>query len=224
MAIISPEEMKKACLEQFEAKLKPDRVKNYNSAYDYASEVSRAATSALCDNVTRDALGGFVPQEYADEAIYGVLESGYNKVSKAAQKAHRALYMVEDIGLNPLAAEMDEERAVNLVNAIVNADNWHDINALMTDSASNFIESAVPATLKKNVQRESELGFNRQIRRDKHSTKSCTFCDPLCDTFDYESVPEDFWKRHRVCSCTITPVNFTAKREWAGNKLAREGK
>ena len=70
-----------------------------------------------------------------------------------------------------------------------------------------------------NAKFRTEAGLKATITRIAEAN-CCPWCDSLAGTYEYGSAPDDIYRRHQYCRCTVTyqtekkSQNVWSKRQW----------
>ena len=72
----------------------------------------------------------------------------------------------------------------------------------MAEPIVNFSQSIVDETIKANAEFQAKAGLRPKIIR-REAGNCCDWCKGLVGTYTYPDVPEDVYKRHRYCRCTV---------------------
>ena len=124
MTDIAPELLEKV-QESFEAETAGLReeiksgVKSYEEAYDYAIKVGEALSRSFGVNITPEVLpDGMMYYNIADKVVRPMLMTEYNLTSEAAVSAQRSVNKAAGIGIRPLKAEFNAEKAQGIIDRV----------------------------------------------------------------------------------------------------------
>ncbi|MCD7917628.1 MAG: hypothetical protein LUF84_04085 [Clostridiales bacterium] len=176
---------------------------NYEIAGNYAEQVGAALADAFSAILTADALpDGKMYWNIADRVVRPLLEQDYELVSDAAVQMQTALNQAAGIGIKAQKAALNTDRVDGLLNKISAADSYDDVAWALGEPVRTFSRSVVDDTLKTNAEFQSRSGLQPKIVR-KAEFKCCEWCSALAGTYEYPNVPDDIYRRHENCRCTV---------------------
>lgn len=211
MTDIAPELLEKV-QERFEAETAGLReeiksgVKSYEEAYDYAIKVGEALSRSFGVNITPEVLpDGMMYYNIADKVVRPMLMTEYNLTSEAAVSAQRSVNKAAGIGIRPLKAEFDAEKAQGIIDR-VSSQPFEEIKWILNEPVKTFSKNVVDQTIKKNVEFQGKSGLHPKIVR-RASAGACQWCQEVAGTYEYPDVPDDVYRRHANCDCTTEYVS-----------------
>ncbi|MCD7906160.1 MAG: hypothetical protein LUH04_00370 [Clostridium sp.] len=176
---------------------------NYAIAGDYAEQVGTALADAFYNCLTLDALpNGQMYWNIADRVVRPLLEQDYELVSTTAAQVQTALNEAAGIGIKAQKAALNEDRIEGILNVISNEDNWIKMIGTLNEPVITFSRSVVDDAVKANVEFQGKSGLKPKIIR-KAEYKCCEWCSKLAGTHEYPDVPDDIYRRHESCRCTV---------------------
>ena len=211
MTDIAPELLEKV-QESFEAETAGLReeiksgVKSYEEAYDYAIKVGEALSRSFGVNITPEVLpDGMMYYNIADKVVRPMLMTEYNLTSEAAVSAQRSVNKAAGIGIRPLKAEFDAEKAQGIIDR-VSSQPFEEIKWILNEPVKTFSKNVVDQTIKKNVEFQGKSGLSPKIRRTALGD-ACEWCQAVAGTYSYPNVPEDVYRRHANCDCVVEYID-----------------
>ena len=211
MTDIAPELLEKV-QESFEAETAGLReeiksgVKSYEEAYDYAKKVGEALSRSFGVNITPEVLpDGMMYYNIADKVVRPMLMAEYNLTSEAAVNAQRSVNKAAGIGIRPLEAEFDAEKAQGIIDR-VSSQPFEEIKWILNEPVKTFSKNVVDQTIKKNVEFQGKSGLHPKIVR-RASAGACQWCQEVAGTYEYPDVPDDVYRRHANCDRTTEYVS-----------------
>ena len=211
MTDIAPELLEKV-QESFEAETAGLReeiksgVKSYEEAYDYAIKVGDALSRSFGVNITPEVLpDGMMYYNIADKVVRPMLMTEYNLTSEAAVSAQRSVNKAAGIGIRPLKAEFDAEKAQGIIDR-VSSQPFEEIKWILNEPVKTFSKNVVDQTIKKNVEFQGKSGLSPKIRRTALGD-ACEWCQAVAGTYSYPNVPEDVYRRHANCDCVVEYID-----------------
>ena len=83
------------------------------------------------------------------------------------------------------------------------ADRDGEIEAILARAIENFAMSIPAAVIRENVKFEMHAGMRPRIIRSSDG-KCCTWCSAIAGEYYADKAPEDIYRRHDNCNCTVT--------------------
>lgn len=211
MTDIAPELLEKV-QERFEAETAGLReeiksgVKSYEEAYDYAIKVGEALSRSFGVNITPEVLpDGMMYYNIADKVVRPMLLAEYNLTSEAAVSAQRSANKAAGIGIRPLEAEFDAEKAQGIIDR-VSSQPFEEIKWILNEPVKTFSKNVVDNTLEKNVEFQGKSGLHPKIIR-RASAGACKWCQEVAGTYEYPDVPKEVYRRHANCDCVVEYID-----------------
>ena len=181
-------------------------VKSYKEAYEYASQVGEALSKSFGVNITPEILpDGRMYYNIADKVVRPMLEEEHNIVAEAAEGAQKAANKAAGVGIKPLKAEFDKDRAQGIIDR-VSSQPYDEIEWILHEPVKTFARNTVDRTIEKNVNFHGKSGLKPKIVRSA-SASACQWCLDLAGTYSYPNVPKEVYARHANCSCTVEYVS-----------------
>ena len=175
----------------------------YAEAQEYSQEVSRLIGKAYEKHVSSATLpDGRMYYNIASRLIPSTLDENYRLVSDYAARAQQALNQKAGIGLKAQTAPLSEDRVSGLVDAVSNAEWYDDAAHWLFTAIENFSQNIVDRTIQTNADFHAKAGLSPKIVR-KAEGKCCKWCRHLAGEFDYSDLPDDIYRRHENCRCTV---------------------
>lgn len=175
----------------------------YAEAGEYAYEVGAALSEAFRVGLSSDILpDGRMYQNIAEKVVAPLLGDDYALVSNAAAQVQQTLNQAAGLGLKAQAAALDIERVQGIIHKVANSPSYDDVAWVLDEPVKTFSQSVVDATLRKNAEFQSKAGLRPRIIR-KAETKCCEWCSRMEGVYNYPDVPDDVYRRHASCRCTV---------------------
>lgn len=138
----------------------------------------------------------------AQRVVAPMLREDHQLIAKATVQVQAALNKKAGIGLKPQTVAVDEDRVYGIVNKISEAEVFDDVAWMLGEPVVNFSQAVVDSILKANVDFQGKAGMTPKIFR-KAERKCCKWCSNLAGEYDYPMVPDDVYRRHERCRCTV---------------------
>lgn len=187
----------------------------YEDAQEYAEAIAEILSDIFGKVITPDVLpNGKMYYNIAQRVISPMLEENHRIVSAAAVKVEQTLNRRAGIGLQAKAAALNKDRIDGIVNRLAEAEKFEDVQWMLKAPIENYSRSVVVDTVKVNADFHSSVGMQPVIERTG-SYKCCEWCASLIrgSPYQYPNVPDDVWRVHERCKCTVTYNPGSGKRQ-----------
>ncbi|MDO5014536.1 MAG: toxin glutamine deamidase domain-containing protein [Clostridia bacterium] len=120
------------------------------------------------------------------------------------------------IRIRAVKPELNQDRINGIVNKISEYDDFKKGKWLLKEPVINFTQAVVDDTIKVNADFQYKAGLRPEIIR-KEFGNCCDWCKDVVGVYNYPEVPEDVYKRHRYCRCTVEylPGNGKKRDIWS---------
>lgn len=115
------------------------------------------------------------------------------------------------------------DRTQGILNRASEAEKFSGVRWILGDGViTNYMQSFVDETMKRNAEFQSRAGVSPKIVR-KSPTKCCPWCDALVGTYKYpDDVPDDVYRRHDNCNCIVEFYPGDGKKQDVWSKQWQE--
>ncbi len=144
----------------------------------------------------------------------------YSDVNQVCEQVMRSIDEIAGIAMNPRHAAFPAERVQQLAHSLVDLNSDDEIiQRRASSSAANVANSFHDDFVEENAAFRSDAGYECYITRVVGSA-SCPWCSGMAGRYKYEEIPEDMFKRHDNCTCTVTfeqgsfRQDVWSKRSW----------
>lgn len=190
-----------------------DRTATYIEANDYAIEIGNILSKVYKDNISSDTLPyGKMYYNIANRIIPPTMQKNYEVISKVSMQIQESLNEAAGIGINAVKPELNTDKIDGIVNKISNADNYDDVAWVLDDPIITFSQSIVDDSIKVNSEFQGKAGLSPKIVR-KLSGGCCEWCREIAGVYLYPEIPDDVYRRHQRCRCTVEYDPGTGKRQ-----------
>lgn len=208
---------------------------NYEDAQHYAERLGELLSKAM--NAETGTLP-YMSEEVAREVLYPLLGEDHDLICEAVRAVQTNMNNEIGVGMTPSIPELDTGRIDDLAGKISSYENFDDARWLIDEPVINFSESVVDQAVRDNAKKQSEAGLTAKIVRKaepsaiksrKIGKKSysyripCRWCKSLEGSWEYGEEPDDVYRRHAFCRCTVTYKNgkdrqdVWSKTKWTGD-------
>lgn len=203
-----------------ESKIIKDKLKvlknnkaNYKDANEFALEVGKILSNTFQDKIkTGDLPDGKMYYNIAKRLIEPNMVRNHDLVSEYSKEVQGILNKQANISIKAQKADLNQDRINKLVDKITRYDFFDDGKWLLNEPIINFSQAVVDETIKKNANLHYKSGLNPKIIRKEHGN-CCDWCKEIVGTYSYPDVPEDIYRRHRHCRCTVDYYPGDGKRQ-----------
>lgn len=183
------------------------RIKEGNATYvdaeDYAWLIGQTLVDVFRENLSSAVLpDGRMYYNIAQRVLRPLLEEDHEIISRAAVMVQTALNQKANIGIKAQTVSVNESRIDGLINLVSESDTFDDVAYVLNAPVLNFSINVVDEILKANIEFQGKAGLTPKIIR-KTERKCCEWCSDLVGEYDYPDVPQDVFRRHEYCRCTV---------------------
>lgn len=175
----------------------------YVDAEEYAYLVGQALSQTFGMHLSSAVLpDGRMYYNIAERVLRPLMIEDHDIVAEAALQVQTTLNHKANIGLKPQTVAVNENRIDGIIDRVSNEENFDDIAWILDEPIKNFSMNVVDEILKANVNFQGRSGLRPKIIR-KSERKCCEWCSQLSGEYDYPNVPDDVYRRHERCRCTV---------------------
>ena len=202
------------------------KIRDGTVSLDEASLFARGLGDILADVLRKDLKQNILPDgrmyyNIAERIIRPMLRGNYNMANEAAKIAQTDMDRETGFDLNAIYGEWPEERVSSLIGAISeDGIEWEEVSRRMDEPVRNISQSFLDDFVKTNAAFRNRAGMKAMVVRKLHGG-ACRWCRNLAGTYEYPDVPEDVYRRHDNCRCTVTyrcgrrRQDVWTKQEWS---------
>lgn len=175
----------------------------YQQANEYAQEVGSILADAFRTHIKSETLpDGHMYYNIADRILTPTLTKNHVMVTKISAEVQEQLNKSIGLGLKGIEAPVNKYRIESIINRITHEEVFDDVAWILQEPIINFTQSSVDDTIKENVDFQGGSGLYPTIARTTDADP-CDWCKSLAGTYKYPNVPDDVYKRHDRCRCTV---------------------
>lgn len=198
-----------------------DGTATLKDGHDYAERLGENLSKALLKNLNEESLpDGKLYYNIAKRTVTPALEENYNLTNEIAAEIQKIIDAQNKIGLNSVKADFPIERIQGLIDKMT-AEGITLDRALvwLGEPIVNNSEAFFDDYVNENARFRESVGLKATITRTA-DPKCCEWCSALAGVYDYSKRPENIFRRHEFCRCTVTyqsekkSQNVWSKREW----------
>lgn len=185
----------------------------YGDAQNYAYQIGQALSQALGENLSSAVLpDGRMYYNIASRVLEPLLEEDHSIVSQAAKLVQQSLNQKAGIGIQAQTAPVNADRIAGIVDKISNGESFEDVAWVLDEPIKNFSMNVVDEIIRQNVNFQGKSGLRPKVIR-KSERKCCPWCSNLAGEYEYPDVPDDVYRRHENCRCTVEYDPGSGKRQ-----------
>lgn len=194
-----------------------DGTASYLDANDYAIEIGEILSNVFKNNVSSDVLpDGKMYYNIADRILNKTLKKNYDLIANYSEEIQKSLNQQANIGLKVQTPDLNQDRIDGLVNRVSAQDIYDDVKWMLDEPIVNFSQSIVDDSIKINADFHAKAGLRPKLIR-RAEGKACKWCRSLAGSYDYNNAPDDIYRRHQRCRCTVDydPGNGRKQDVWS---------
>lgn len=170
----------------------------------YARRLGDLLSMSLQENLTEDALpDGKMYYNIADRILNPMMRQNFNLTMEQALTIQKLIDAKSGIGLEPISADFPESRVKQIIDSLTEDTEFEVIKARMGEPVANCSHSFADDFIKANALYREKAGMRTYLKRTLVGG-ACPYCVRLAGTYDYGDAPDDIYKRHDSCRCTVT--------------------
>lgn len=199
-------------------KLIDEGTATYAEANEYAIEVGEILSKIFKRHIKSDVLpDGKMYYNIAERLLNPTLNNNQKIVARVSAEIQEILNKSAGLGLKGIEPSVNQLRIDSIINRVANEELFDDVAWILDEPIVNFTHSVVDSVIKANVTFQGESGLKPTVTRTVHGHKPCAWCRSMAGTFDYPNVPEDVYRRHDRCRCTVEydPGNVRNQNVWS---------
>lgn len=207
------------------------KIHSGKGTYEDASEASKLLGSELSEIYTakmKDAYGVNMPADTAeiDSVLRQTLKHDYDTITELSKTTQKGLNKAAGINMNAVVPEYNAGRTEGIITR-VNEFSRRDPDAALHELRNNIVNysmSVVDDSVKANAEYQFKSGLVPKITRKMQGFHPCKWCQSLSGTYEYPDVPDDVYRRHQNCYCTVvyTPVGSKKSQDVWSKKWGKE--
>lgn len=198
-----------------------DGTATFVDGHDYAERLGESLSKALISNLNEENLpDGRLYYNIAKRTVTPALQNNYELTNEAAEQIQSIIDSRLGIGLKSIKADFPESRINGLIDKMTTEGiSLEDALIWLGEPIINNSEAFFDDFIDSNAKFRTEAGLKATITRIAEAN-CCPWCDSLAGTYEYGSAPDDIYRRHQYCRCTVTyqtgkkSQNVWSKSQW----------
>ena len=185
----------------------------YKDANNLAVWSGQLLSTALNNNLTP----GLLPDDkmyfnIADRILGPMLEKDHELISSATEAIQKSMNRKLGLDIKPIKPPLNEDRIKGLVNRLATEDSFEKARWLLNEPIVNFSQSIVDDAIKANTDFLSKAGLQSMIIREVVGD-ACDWCKEIAGSYTYPDIPDDVYRRHERCRCTVVSYYGKTKQD-----------
>lgn len=205
------EKLKKAFSEKFNKSKKIGKIlstiRDGNPTYSEVNELSIVVGDILAEvfqeNLSQDILpDGRMYYNIAKRTIEPMMINNYDIVTGNAAIVQEILNRQAGMRIKAQIPPLNQSRIDGIINRLDEAEFFDDIKWILDEPIKNFTQSIVDDVIERNTEFHEGLGLVPSVTRIVQGD-CCDWCREVAGTYRYPDIPDDVYRRHRFCRCTV---------------------
>ena len=175
----------------------------YSEVNDLSIEVGDILAEVFKENLSGDMLpDGRMYYNIAKRTIEPMMINNYDIVTDNATIVQEILNKQAGMGIKAQTPDLNQSRIDGIINRLDEEEVFDDVKWILDEPIKNFTQAIVDDAIEKNARFHEGLGLSPTITRIVKGN-CCDWCRQVAGDYNYPDVPEDIYKRHRYCRCTV---------------------
>lgn len=175
----------------------------YKEVNDFATLIGQLLVGTMGTNITTDILpDGRMYYNIAERILNTTLVNDHNLIADMAEKVQGQLNERAGIGIKAIRPSFNKNRVDGIVNRLAGESDFEKIKWILNEPIINFHEAISDEAIRANAEFHASAGIPAVIHRIS-SGNCCKWCDEQAGKYTYPDVPEDIYRRHDYCRCTV---------------------
>lgn len=175
----------------------------YAEINDLSIEVGDILAEVFQENLSSDILpDGRMYYNIAKRTIEPMMINNYDIVTDNAVIVQETLNRQAGMGIKAQVPPINQSRIDGIINRLDEEELFDDIKWILDEPIKNFTQAIVDDAVKKNTEFHEGLGLVPSVTRIVQGD-CCDWCREVAGTYRYPDIPDDVYRRHRFCRCTV---------------------
>lgn len=195
-----------------------DKKATYKDANEFAIEIGEILSEVLNTHITLETLpNGKLYFNIADRIMNSTMQKNFDLITGYAIEVQTELNRAAGLKLKGQMPKVNQSRIDGIVERLSTAEEFEEIKWILDEPIKNFSQSIVDDTVQANISFHAKSGLRPKIIR-KSNGHCCDWCNKIVGEYIYPDVPEDIYRRHRYCDCTVEYYPGDGRRQNAHTK------
>lgn len=176
---------------------------SYIDAHTYAEEVGRMLANTFKAKLSSKVLpDGRMYRNIGERVINRMLGQNHRLVATASAQIQAELNKRAGLGMRGIMPKIDQNRIDGFITRLAEEPLYDKIAWILDEPVVTYTLSVVEDTIEENVDFHAKSGLKPKIIRTSVGN-CCEWCNNLAGTYSYPDVPDDVYRRHNNCRCTV---------------------
>ena len=185
----------------------------YQEVNEMASELGDMLASVYQDNLSSEMLpNGRMYKNIAEKIINPTMGNNYDLMATYIETAQTTMNRSRGIRIKGIRPLLNQDRIDGIITRVSKELVFDDVKWILNEPVKNFTQAIVDDGVKANSEFQYKAGLRPKIVR-KEVGNCCDWCKEVVGTYTYPDVPEDVYRRHRYCRCTVEYYPGDGKRQ-----------
>lgn len=202
-----------------------DGTATFSDGHDYAERLGENLSKALRSNLSAETLpDGRLYYNIAQRTVTPALMENYELTNDVAEQIQSLLDAKQGIGLKSVKADFPKARIQGLIDKMTTEGiSLEDALVWLGEPIINNSEAFFDDFIDSNAKFRNDAGLKATLTRTAESA-CCEWCAALAGIYEYGNAPDDIYRRHEFCRCTVTyqserkSQNVWSKRQWESSQ------
>ena len=227
MIDIAPEllaKLRKSFSEKFNKNKKIDKILStiregeptYSEVNELSIQVGDILAEVFKENLSSEILpDGRMYYNIAKKTIEPMMINNYDIVTDNAAIVQEILNGQAGMGIKAQVPPLNQSRIDGIIDRLDEAEFFDDIKWILDEPIKNFTQAIVDDAIESNAEFHEGLGLVPSVTRIVQGD-CCDWCREVAGTYHYPNIPDDVYRRHRFCRCTVEydPGDGKKKNAW----------
>ena len=188
----------------------------YSEVNDLSIAVGDILAEVFQENISQDLLpDGRMYYNIAKRTVEPMMINNYDIVTDNAVIVQEILNKNAGIGIKAQVPLINQSRIDGIINKLDEAEFFDDVKWILDEPIKNFTQSIVDDVIEKNIGFHKGLGLTPKVTRIVQGD-CCDWCKEVAGIYYAPDIPDDVYRRHRFCRCTVEydPGDGKKKSAW----------
>lgn len=205
------EKLKRAFSEKFNNNKKISKILStiregeptYSEVNDLSIVVGDILAEVFGENLSADILpDGRMYYNIAKRTVEPMMINNYDIVTDNAVIVQEILNKNSGMGIKAQVPPLNQSRIDGIIDRLDEEEFFDNIKWILDEPIKNFTQSIVDDVIEKNTEFHKGLGLVPSVTRIVQGD-CCDWCREVAGTYHSPNIPDDVYRRHRFCRCTV---------------------
>ena len=175
----------------------------YSEINNLSIEVGDILAEVFGEHLSADILpDGRMYYNIAKRTVEPMMINNYDIVTENTRMVQEILNIQAGMRIKAQVPDLNQSRIDGIVNRLDEAEFFDDVKWILDEPVKNFTQAIVDDAIVKNAEFHEGLGLKPTVTRIVRGD-CCDWCRQVAGKYEYPDVPDDVYRRHRFCRCTV---------------------